>query len=199
MNVSRETLDRLKVYQGLLEQWQKKLNLVSNSTVSVAWERHFLDSYQLLSHLPLNPISLIDLGSGAGFPGLVLAILRPEDLTVTLVESDFKKCIFLENVSRETKSKVTILQSRIESLANSLLFDVITARALAPLPLLLTYAFPLMKENSMGLFLKGKDVEKEIEAAQKNWRFDLEIYPSLTDSKASILKIENLKKVTSND
>lgn len=199
MNVSRETLDRLKVYQGLLEQWQKKLNLVSNSTVSVAWERHFLDSYQLLSQLPLNPISLIDLGSGAGFPGLVLAILRPEDLRVTLVESDFKKCIFLENVSRETKTKVTILQSRIESLENSLHFDVVTARALAPLPLLLTYAFPLMKENSMGIFLKGKDVEKEIEAAQKNWRFDLEIYPSLTDSKASILKIENLKKVTSND
>ena len=199
MNVSRETLDRLKVYQGLLEQWQKKLNLVSNSTLSVAWERHFLDSYQLLSQLPLNPISLIDLGSGAGFPGLVLAILRPEDLRVTLVESDFKKCIFLENVSRETKTKVTILQSRIESLENSLHFDVVTARALAPLPLLLTYAFPLMKENSMGIFLKGKDVEKEIEAAQKNWRFDLEIYPSLTDSKASILKIENLKKVTSND
>lgn len=199
MNVSRETLNRLKEYQNLLEIWQKKLNLVSSASLSEAWDRHFLDSYQLLVHLPSEPLSLIDLGSGAGFPGLVLAILRQETLSVTLIESDFKKCVFLENVSRETKTPVTVLRSRIESLGDSIQGDVITARGLAPLPQLLAYAFPLMKEKSVGLFLKGKDVEKEIEEAKKKWNFDLELYPSLTDSGGRILKVEHLKKVTLND
>ena len=194
MNVSRETLCRLKTYQQLLEIWQKKLNLISSSSLPHAWDRHFLDSYQLLIHLPPEPLSLMDLGSGAGFPGLVLAILRAENLSVTLVESDFKKCIFLENVSRETFSPVTVLRSRIESLDNSLKADVITARGLAPLPQLLDYAFPLMTEKSVGLFLKGKDVEKEIEDAQKKWNFDLELYPSLTDSGGRILKVTISKK-----
>lgn len=198
-NVSRETLSRLKNYQRLLEVWQKKLNLVSPTTLSDAWDRHFLDSSQLLAILPPGPLSLIDLGSGAGFPGLVLAILRPEILRVTLVESDFKKCVFLENVSRETITPVTVLCSRIESLDHSLQGDVITARALAPLCQLLSYAFPLMKEKSIGLFLKGKGYEKEIEEARKIWEFDLEIYPSLTDSTGRILKIAHLKKVTEND
>lgn len=196
MNVSRETICRLKVYQDLLESWQQKLNLVSSSTLSEAWDRHFLDSSQLLSYLPSESLSLIDLGSGAGFPGLVLALMRPENLSVTLVESDFKKCVFLENVSRETKVPVTILQSRIENLEKSLKADVITARGLAPLVKLLDYAYPLMHEKSVGLFLKGKEVENEIEAAQKKWNFDLEIYPSLTDSRGRILKVKHLKKVS---
>lgn len=198
MNVSRETLSRLKTYQALLELWQKKLNLVSATTISNAWERHFLDSYQLLVHLPPEPLSLIDLGSGAGFPGLVLAILRSKNLSVTLVEADFKKCVFLENVSRETKTSVIVLRSRIETISTSLKGDVVTARGLAPLTQLLTYGFPLMGEKSIGLFLKGKDFEKEIEDAQKKWNFELEIYPSLTDSAARILKIKHLKKVASN-
>ena len=172
---------------------------MSSLSISGAWERHFVDSYQLLSYLPPEQISLIDLGSGAGFPGLVLAILRPENLSVTLVESDFKKCIFLENVSRETKTSVRIFQSRIESLEESIQGDVITARGLSPLPQLFDYAFPLMKEMSVGFFLKGKDVEKEIEEAQKKWEFSLEIFPSLTESKGRILKIKHLKKVNSND
>lgn len=193
MNVSRETISRLKEYQRLLELWQKKLNLVSSSSLAMAWERHFVDSYQLLSYLPPGPISLIDLGSGAGFPGLVLAILRPETLFVTLVESDFKKCMFLENVSRETFSPVTILNSRLESL-QGIQGDVITARGLAPLSQLLNYAFLVMHEKSIGLFLKGKEFEKEIKDAQKNWEFELEIYPSLTESAGRILKLAHLRK-----
>lgn len=199
MNVSRETICQLKEYQRLLEIWQKKLNLVSPRSLPEAWERHFVDSYQLLSFLPSESISLIDLGSGAGFPGLVLAISRPHNLSVTLVESDFKKCVFLQIVSRETISPVRIVQSRIEDLGNSLQGDVITARGLSPLPQLLDYAFPLMKEGAMGLFLKGKNVENEIDEARKKWEFTLEIFPSLTDSGGRILKIEHLKKVTSND
>lgn len=194
-NVSRETIERLKIYQHLLETWQKKVNLVSASTLPFAWERHFKDSLQLLPYLPQKKVSLIDLGSGAGFPGLVLAIARPETLDVTLVEADLKKCLFLENVSRETFSPVTILRSRIESLESTLKADVITARGLAPLTLLLGYAISLMKEEAACLFLKGKEFEKEIQEAQKKWEFDLEIFPSLADSRGRILKIKYLKRI----
>jgi len=123
--------------------------------------------------------------------------LRPKNLSVTLVESDFKKCVFLENVSRETKTSVTILRSRIEDL--TIQGDVITARGLASLSQLLTYAFPLMKKNSIGLFLKGKEFEKEIEEALELWEFNVEIYVSMTDSEGRILKIKELKKVEKND
>lgn len=197
--VSRETIDRLKHYQHLLETWQKKLNLVSSSTLRDGWERHFLDSLQLLPYIPNDAKTLIDLGSGAGFPGLVLAIVRSETLSVTLIESDFKKCVFLENVSRETISSVKILCQRIESIEKSRKGDVITARALTSLDHLLQYSFPLMEEDSICLFLKGKDFEKEIADAEKKWKFDLEIFPSLTDSNARILKIKHLTRSGPND
>lgn len=193
-NVSRETFSHLEIYKALLEAWQKKINLVSSSTLPHLWERHFEDSLQLLPYLPTIKSTLIDLGSGAGFPGLVLAICRRKTLEVTLVESDLRKCLFLENVSRETFSTVTILRSRIESLSE-IKGDVITARGLAPLSDLLDYAFPLMKKTSFCLFLKGKDAEKEIEMAKKKWDFCLEIFPSLTDSKGRLLKISHLKRI----
>ncbi|HUX78996.1 MAG TPA: 16S rRNA (guanine(527)-N(7))-methyltransferase RsmG [Alphaproteobacteria bacterium] len=195
MNVSRETMERLKIYQRLLEEWQQKVNLISSSTLPCLWDRHFKDSLQLLSYLPQEEASLIDLGSGAGFPGLVLAVARPTSLNVTLVESDLKKCLFLENVSRETFSPVTILRERIESLPREVKGDVITARGLSPLPRLLGYVAPLMKENTICLFLKGKDVETEIIEAKKKWRFDLEIFPSLTDSTGSIVKVKHLARI----
>ena len=195
MIVSRETMDRLKIYQRLLETWQQKINLVSVSTLPQLWERHFEDSLQILPHLPSGKCSLVDLGSGAGFPGLVLALSRPDDLHVTLVESDLRKSLFLENVSRETKVEVTVLSERIESLKGKVKWDVITARALAPLSDLLDYAYPLMNEESVGLFLKGKDANKEIEEAQKKWEFDLEIFPSLTDSKGHLLKVKHPKRI----
>ncbi len=189
---------RLKIYKNLLETWQKKVNLVSSSTLSDLWDRHFQDSLQLLPYISEKAETLIDLGSGAGFPGLVLVIAKPEQLKVSLVESDLKKCLFLENVSRETKVDVTILRERIESISEKIKGDVITARGLAPLRLLLEYAFPLMKQTTTLLFLKGKDVEKEILEAQKKWEFDLEIFPSLTDSRARILKIEHPKRIFQN-
>lgn len=195
-NVSRETIFYLQMYQKYLEQWQRKINLISASTLSEIWTRHFADSLQLVSHIPKEKISLIDLGSGAGFPGLVLAIARKESLNVTLVEADLRKCLFLENVSRETIS-VKILRGRIEALEKIEKQDVITARALAPLTILLDYAFPLMKENSICLFPKGKGVNTEIKEATKKWDFDLEIFPSITDSTGSILKLKNVTKVFS--
>jgi 16S rRNA (guanine527-N7)-methyltransferase len=198
MNVSRETMERLKTFQRLLEEWQRKINLVSSSTLPHLWDRHFKDSLQLLPYLPKEKATLIDLGSGAGFPGLVLAIAGPKTLTVTLVESDLKKCLFLENVSRETIADVTIIRSRIEALGTDVKGDIITARGLAPLPLLLEYSVPRMKEKGMCLFLKGKEVEKEIRDGQKKWEFDLEIFPSLTDSRGRILKIKHPKRIHPN-
>ncbi|MBY0293542.1 MAG: 16S rRNA (guanine(527)-N(7))-methyltransferase RsmG [Alphaproteobacteria bacterium] len=188
-----------QLYKSLLENWQKKVNLVASSTIPYQEQRHFEDSLQLLSYLPSDKISLVDLGSGAGFPGLVLALARPQTLLVTLIESDLKKCLFLETVSRETKVNVIILRSRIESLKEVLTYDVVTSRALAPLPLLLEYATPFLNKNSVCLFLKGKSFKAEIKDAKKKWEFDLEIFPSLTDSTGCILKIENLKRIELND
>lgn len=186
--------DRLETFQSLLEKWQQKINLVSSKTLPFLWRRHFEDSLQLLPYLPPQGGSLIDLGSGAGFPGLVLALACPKKLDVTLVEADLRKCLFLENVSRETKINVVVVRSRIEALAGPISYDVVTARGLAPLPDLLKYAFPFLKEKSFCLFLKGKEAEKEIQEAQKTWEFKLEIFPSLTDSEGRILKIEHLNK-----
>ena len=192
-NVSRETFEKLKLYQQILETWQKRLNLISSSTLPQIWERHFEDSLQLIPYLPSSGGALVDLGSGAGFPGLVLAIARP-DLKVTLIESDLKKCVFLENVSRETNTSVIILNERIEAINNSLKYDIVTARGLAPLSFLLEYASPLMDVDAACLFLKGKEVENEIKESQKKWDFNLEIFPSLTDSRGRILRITHPKR-----
>jgi len=197
--VSRETFEKLKIYQHLLEEWQTKINLISAATLVNSWERHFKDSLQLSRFLSTRPTHLADLGSGAGFPGLVLAIACPQNLKVTLVEADLKKCIFLENVSRETFSPVTILNERIENLAIENKFDFITARGLAPLPLLLDYSFPLMKKNTVCLFLKGKEACTEIQNGQKKWEFNLELFQSLTDSRGNILKITHPKRISSYD
>ena len=132
MPVSCETNNRLKTYLSLLEKWQPKINLISNNTLDIAWDRHFEDSLQLLNILPEGEKTLFDLGSGAGFPGLVLAIAR-EDLNVHLVESDQKKCSFLKTVSRETKTPVEIHNSRIETVSRETSPDIVTARALASL------------------------------------------------------------------
>ncbi|MBS0271334.1 MAG: 16S rRNA (guanine(527)-N(7))-methyltransferase RsmG [Proteobacteria bacterium] len=192
-------MEKLKIYQALLEKWQKKINLVAPSTTPHLWERHFKDSLQLISHLPQVHSSLLDLGSGAGFPGLVLAISQCHNLSVTLIESDVKKCLFLENVSRETNIPVVVINERIENLEGKLKGDIITARGLAPLSLLINYALPLMKPESFCLFLKGKEYESEINEAKKKWEFELEIFESLTDSRARILKLTHPKRITADD
>lgn len=183
----------LNVYKNLLEKWQNKLNLVSSSTLPHLWKRHFEDSLQLLPYLPKDKNTLLDLGSGAGFPGLVLALCLRGSYKVTLVEADLRKCLFLENVSRETFLEVTIMRERIEEIP-SLVYDVVTARAFAPLPRLLEQARRFMDEGSIGLFLKGKKVLQEIEEARKKWNFSLEIFESLTDPQGRILKIYNLQE-----
>ncbi len=205
-DVSRETCARLDTYAALLRQWQKTINLVAPNTVDTVWHRHFADSAQLYAHIPPSARHLVDLGSGAGFPGLVLAIMaadkRPsggvdDGLKVTLVESDTRKAAFLRDVARQVGLAVDIMSTRIESItksANLLAADVITARALAPLPKLFGLVEPLFKPDSVALFLKGKAVADEVEAAAKHWTFDLELVPSLTEVDARIAVVRKLER-----
>lgn len=191
--VSRETEARLRHYEALLKKWQKAINLVGPATLPDAWERHFIDSAQLIALLPDGAKTLYDLGSGAGFPGLVLAMLCPE-LNVTLIESDHKKAAFLSTVSHETKTPVKILTMRIEQAAESLPApDLVSARALASLSELLTYIRPwaVMRPNLTCLFPKGAQADAEIEAAQRLASFSLHRTPSLTDRNAQILTLTN--------
>jgi 16S rRNA (guanine527-N7)-methyltransferase len=190
--VSRETEQKLSAYLALLNKWQPKVNLVGPDTLMDARSRHFDDSAQVAPLIPAAVQTLHDWGSGAGFPGLVLAILRP-DLKVTLVESDQRKCAFLRTVSRETKTPVTIRDERIEDLTVEFV-DVISARALAPLKDLLRLALPWAQANPALILLlpKGENADAEIVEAQKKYTFDLAKYPSKTASGAVILGITGL-------
>ncbi len=199
--VSRETLERLQTYESLLKQWQRTINLVAASTLDDTWHRHFADSAQLLALAPPAAEHWLDLGSGAGFPGLVLAILLKErgHGRVTLIESDTRKAAFLAEVARRTGAAVDIRGTRIEKSATQAKLapvDVVTARALAPLPRLLDLSTPFFSGPTIGLFLKGREAEAEVEAAKKLWDFESELHPSLTDSGGRIVVIRALNAKT---
>lgn len=192
---SRETLDRLDAYAALLVQWQKAVNLVAPSTMRDVWHRHFADSAQLLALAPPQPPAWVDLGSGAGFPGLVIAILlaeRPTPPRVTLIESDQRKAAFLREVARHTGVAVDILVTRIENAATRFKLPpggVVSARALASLTELLRLGAPFLSGGSVGLFLKGREAEAEVEEAKACWRFETELVPSLTDAGSRVVVI----------
>jgi 16S rRNA (guanine527-N7)-methyltransferase len=190
--VSRETMAAMEKYAELLLKWQRAINLVSPNTISDLWLRHFADSAQLAQWIPQNCI-IADLGSGAGFPGLILSILRP-DLEIHLIESDERKGQFLKTVSRETLSKACIHIDRVERILPTLNPNIITARALASLTDLFEYCEPAAQKNPAlkMLFLKGKRGEEECQDALKFYRFSFETSPSMTDSEAMIFRIENL-------
>jgi len=212
-NVSRETLARLEAYEALLRQWQKAVNLVAPSTLEAVWHRHFADSAQLLAFAPPDARTWIDLGSGAGFPGLVVAILMVdappdpamgvpspppggESRRVTLVESNTRKCAFLREVVRQTgiggRIGVDILSTRIETAATQANVprpDVVSARALAPLERLLALSVPLFGPATVGLFLKGKEATQEVEAAKHSWNFNVELIQSRTESEGRIVRV----------
>lgn len=196
--VPRETIHRLEVYAELLADWQTRHNLVSSKTIPELWQRHFADSAQLLALAP-GAKTWLDLGSGAGFPGMVVAILAANQgtLRMHLVESTAKKCAFLAHVAQMTDTAVDIHCNRIEELAHGeskLTPDVISARALAPLPKLLELAAPFFRSGTRGLFLKGRDAEREIEAARAHWHFTSRLHPSLTASDSSIVEVTELSK-----
>ncbi|MDH5411490.1 MAG: 16S rRNA (guanine(527)-N(7))-methyltransferase RsmG, partial [Alphaproteobacteria bacterium] len=174
-DVSRETLARLKRYAEMLEKWNQRINLVGRGTVEDLWRRHMLDSAQLLPLIPPDTGSVADLGSGAGFPGLVLAICGVKN--VHLIEADRKKCAFLREVARETDTPVTIHNKRIEEI-ESFQADIVTSRALAPLPKLLDMAAPFTKKHSILLFLKGRSADGELTEAAKEWNMRVDQIPS---------------------
>lgn len=177
---------RLTTYLALLERWQKKINLVGKGTLADPWRRHFLDSAQLAPMLPDGARVLVDLGSGAGFPGLVLAAMT--DLDVHLIDSDTRKGVFMREAARAMGISVTVHTARLETVA-PIGADVITSRALAPLSALLTYAQPFRKTGTTCLFLKGKSTEDELTAAGKEWTMTVSTTPSRTDPAAHVVKI----------
>lgn len=199
--ISRETLDLLKIYEQTLLQWQKTINLVAPSTLDSIWHRHFADSAQLLRLATPDAKFWVDLGSGAGFPGMVIAILLSEKRTqdkrpmVRLMESDARKAAFLGEIARKTAVAVDIVHGRIELLSTQANFEpveVVTARALAPLDRLFALSCRFFGPNTIGFFPKGREVGREIEAARKNWDFDVRLEQSLTDKEGRIAVVEHL-------
>ncbi len=196
LDVSRETLQKLEHYADLVTKWTQRINLIAPSSIDDIWHRHIVDSAQLVVLAPETAKSWVDLGSGAGFPGLVVATIRSEthpDGWVTLVESDQRKAAFLRQAAREISVPVTIRTDRAESMtpAGS---DVLSARALAPLVNLLPLALRHLAPKGTAIFPKGRNAAAEIEEARKSWRFDLAIRDSLTDQEGRILRIERIER-----
>ena len=196
-DVSRETLLKLRAYEASLKEWQNKFNLVSNSSLEDAWNLHFIDSMQLFKYIPKSAKSLYDFGSGAGFPGMVLAIMASEKtpyLKVSLIESINKKTLYLKHVSEICSTNVEIFNQRIESLPKNKV-DVVTSRAMTSLNDLLSYAYPFCKTDTVCIFPKGKKHQEEIDEARKHWQFDCQINPSETSTEGVILVITKLAKL----
>ncbi|HEX4104828.1 MAG TPA: 16S rRNA (guanine(527)-N(7))-methyltransferase RsmG [Rhizomicrobium sp.] len=189
--VSRETLARLKVYAGMLIEWNSRHNLVSSRSLEDLWRRHFWDSAQLTPLVPADARTLADLGSGAGFPGLVLAEMLRDRVAVTLFEATTKKCDFLKAAAARMQLPVAIQNIRMEE-ATPQAFDVVTARACAPLPKLLPYAQHFVGPNSVCLFLKGQNVGAELTETHKSWKMKVRQIPSLTDPSGVILELREL-------
>lgn len=193
--VSRETIHRLQVYETLLREWQERVNLVGPSTLDDIWGRHFFDSAQLAPLIPEGAQALADLGSGAGFPGLVLAILfadRP-GFAAKLIESTGKKARFLEAVIRETGAPAEVVNGRAESVP-AFAADVVTARACAPLTDLLAYAKRFAKKGAICLFPKGKTADAELTGAARDWRITYTKVQSRTDASSQILVIRDFTR-----
>lgn len=190
--VSRETLDRLRAYADLLVRWNARINLVSPESIPSLWTRHMADSAQLFRLIPQNTPNLLDVGSGAGFPGLVLAVLGVPD--VHLAESDQRKIAFLREAARVTGTRVTLHPARIESLP-AFQVRVITARALAALDRLLAWTAPFRGPDTLCLFLKGQSVEGELTDAHKQWTMKSDRHPSMTDPTGTILALREVRRV----
>ncbi len=191
LDVSRETRARLDVFVGLLEKWTRKINLISPASIAHVWQRHIADSAQIFEVAGRDRGLWVDLGSGGGLPGAVIAIMAAErapELSIVCVESDQRKAVFLGVVSRETGVPFRVMAERVESL-EPLGADVLSARALAPLDALMAFSALHLAEDGVALFPKGARHEKERAEAEKNWRFDCETVTSCTDPAAVIFKI----------
>ena len=192
-DVSRETLKQFQLYADLLEKWQKSINLVSNSTLSDKWRRHFYDSAQLIDFInkDTKPLKILDLGSGAGFPGLVISLLGAGE--VHLVEAVGKKCSFMKQVIQKTGMNAIVHNERIEQM-NAFSVDLITSRACADLDKLLELTSPFMNDQTECLFLKGEKSEDEIKHASKKWAFHVKKIPSKSEESGMIIHLSNIQR-----
>lgn len=191
-DVSRETVRRLRVFAEILVKWNARINLVSPDSIPILWDRHIADSAQLFRFIPQNTPNLLDVGSGAGFPGLILAIMGVRD--VHLVESDQRKIAFMREAARLTGATVTFHPARIEDLP-PFTAGVITARALAPLEKLLHWTERFRGTETLSLFLKGQTVEGELTDAHKQWTMQIDRQQSLTDPTGTILALREVHRV----
>lgn len=196
-NVSRETFHRLEAFEARFRQWNARINLVSASTLDDFWHRHVVDSAQLLQFAPEHTRQWLDLGSGGGFPGLVIAFLLPRG-RIAMVESNRKKAAFLSAIVGEFGLPADVYAVRIEDAPVRIEFaDVVSARALAPLPDLLSLSAPWLASRATGLFHKGRDYRLEVAESARLWQFDLVEHASATDEEAVILQVNQLRPVVS--
>ncbi|PYD60213.1 16S rRNA (guanine(527)-N(7))-methyltransferase RsmG [Novacetimonas maltaceti] len=191
-HVSRETGERLTAYADLLVRWNARINLVSRPDLAQLWPRHIADSLQLATLIPAGA-RVVDMGSGGGFPGLVIAMAT--DAHVTLIESDQRKAAFLREASRVAGVRTRVIASRIEA-ADAGPVDVVSARALAPLPQLLQWGVRFLDKEGFCLFLKGKNADEELNAAHADWRMAVTRIPSRTDADGVILRLSDIRRVT---
>ena len=191
-NITEDKLEKLINYLNLIKKWQKKFNLISKNSFSNIWQRHFLDSYQILN-LVGNKIKVLDIGSGAGFPAIVCAICS--DNIFHLVDSNKKKCLFLNEVKKKIKLKNIVIHNlRIEDLKLKTNFNFITSRAVASVEKLLKYSSNFHKKKTNFILLKGKTVENEVLLARKKYLFQIKFIKSITDKEGNVLIIKNVKK-----
>ncbi|MDX2094956.1 MAG: 16S rRNA (guanine(527)-N(7))-methyltransferase RsmG [Alphaproteobacteria bacterium] len=196
-NVSRETFSPLTDYVALLLKWNRAINLIGPATESQVWSRHIDDSSQIVELIPSGAASLVDLGSGAGLPGMVIALARP-DLKVTLVEQDQRKAAFLKEAKRLLGlSNVTVEAMDLAKLTRR--YDVVTARALAPLAQLLPMAHRLLQPGGTGIFPKGANYADELAEARRHWRFSQGLKPSKTNAESSLITITELNRIREDD
>ena len=190
--IDADTMDRFEIYLALLSKWQRAINLVGKNTLANAWRRHILDSAQLLPHIEKD-LKIADLGSGAGLPGLVIAIATGAN--VQLVESDQRKATFMREVARETGTDVDVHVARIEDLP-SLDADIVTARALAPLPKLLPWVHRHLKKGGKSVLMKGAGVDQELTESTKQWTMNVVRKFSISDASGTILIVNDLLPLT---
>ncbi|OYU77379.1 MAG: 16S rRNA (guanine(527)-N(7))-methyltransferase RsmG [Alphaproteobacteria bacterium PA3] len=188
--VSRETIERFVAYEAILAKWAPRINLVGASTLGSFWDRHILDSAQILPLARPEARTWVDFGSGAGFPGLVIAaLLQSQDgAHVTLIEASTKRCGFLRETARAMQVQVDIVNDKLENVVPRTV-DIITARAFTALDRLLTYAEPWQGPQTQALFPKGEEVSGELAQASTNWRFKSTIHPSVSDARGCIVEI----------
>ena len=195
-NVSRETFDFFCEFESLLSKWNKKINLVSKNSLRDIWERHFLDSGQIINHVEASGKRWVDLGSGAGFPGLVVALLlrdRKIDCDIILVEKNMKKVFFLKEVVRKLYLNVKVLNKNIRTI-ETLNADILSARAFSELNELIEIAYHHQKEEGICLFLKGENYRYELDKTLNYWFFDYDVFDSHSNSSGNIIRVKNIFK-----